>query len=329
MANLRVLFIGGGGLISSACAQEVLAGGAELTVVTRGQSSKRPPTAGAEVVRADARDRAQFEEALRGRHFDVVANFIGFTPEHVQPDIELFGPSGKLAVRQYMFISTTSVYQRPVSQLPIVESTPRSNRAWPYPSDKVDCELLLEQAHRDSGFPVTIVRPCHTYDKTALPVHAGWTAIDRARKGKPVVVHGDGTSLWVLTHSRDFAKGFAGLVNNPHAIGDSAHITSDEVLTWDQIYRELILVAGADPVLVHRSSEQIAVQLPAWGPSLVSDFAHSLIFDNTKLKRLVPGFQATVPFHQGAREIIDFYDSDPSLCRPDAQLDAALDRLCQ
>lgn len=327
MESRRVLFLGGGGLISSACAQAALDRSFEVVIVNRGQSHKRPIPNGCEVLTADVRDPQALRAALAGRHFDVAVNFVAFTPEHLRPDIETFAPNGPFPVRQYVFISTTSVYQRPISQLPIVESAPRSNRAWPYPSDKIDCELLVEAAHRDADFPVTIVRPCHTYDRGAVPTHGGWTVVDRMLRGAPVVVHGDGTSLWVLTHHRDFARGFVEVLGNPHVIGESVHITSDEVLTWDQIYAELAAAAGVEPRLVHRSSEQIAEVLPAWGPSLVSDFAHSLIFDNTKIKRLAPGFVATVPFRDGAREIIEHFLANPELQRVDREVDSALDRL--
>jgi nucleoside-diphosphate-sugar epimerase len=319
----RVLFIGGSGLISSACAKELVHRGVDLYVMVRGQTTRRALPPEAHVVHADARDSESVDLALKDRNFDVVVNFIGFTPAHVAPDIERF----KGRVSQYIFISTTSVYQRPVAQLPIVESTPRTNVAWPYPKDKIDCELMLEKAHRECGFPATVVRPAHTYDCMALPPHGKWTVVDRMRRGKPVVVHGDGTSLWTLTHSRDFARGFAGLVGNPHAIGDSAHITTDEILTWDQIYEAIATAVGVEPKLVHRSSEDIAREIPAWGPSLVSDFAHSLIFDNTKVKRFTPGFVATIPFSVGAREIIDWYDADPSRGLVDPAIDAAMDHL--
>lgn len=172
-------------------------------------------------------------------------------------------------------------------------------------------------------------RPGHTYDRAALPMHGGWTVVDRMRRGKAVVVHGDGTSLWALTHHRDFARGFVALLGNPHTIGDSVHITSNEILTWDQIYRCVAAAAGAEPLLVHRSSEQIAEVLPDWGPSLVADFAHSLLFDNTKIRRFAPEFAATVPFADGAREIIEWHDANPALCRVNAEVDAALDRLVQ
>ena len=323
MTALRALFIGGGGLISSACSRAALERGSDLTIVTRGNSTRHTLPDGALHLRADARDEASLRDALSKREFDTVVNFIAFTPEDIERDLKLFaGRTG-----QYIFISTTSVYHRPVAQLPIVESTPRRNSAWPYPKNKIACELLLEQAYREQDFPVTIVRPCHTYDRAALPMHGGWTIVDRMRRGKAVVVHGDGTSLWALTHHRDFARGFVALLGNPHAIGDSVHITSEEILTWDQIYRCIASAAGVEPRLVHRASEQIAEVLPDWGPSLVADFAHSLIFDNTKIRRFAPGFVATIPFAMGAREIVDWYDANPSLRQVDQAVDAALDRL--
>lgn len=325
MSTLRVLFIGGGGLISSACSRAAVERGIDLTIVTRGTNTRHSLPEGVVHVQADARDEGSLSRSLDKREFDAVVDFIAFTPEDIERDLRLFtGRTG-----QYIFISTTSVYRRPIAQLPVVESTPRRNAAWPYPKNKIACELLLEQAYREQDFPVTIVRPCHTYDRGALPMHGGWTVVDRMRRGKAVVVHGDGTSLWTLTHHRDFARGFVVLLGNPHAIGDTVHITSEEILNWDQIYRCVASAAGVEARIVHRSSEQIAEVIPDWGPSLIADFAHSLIFDNTKIRRFAPGFVATVPFATGAREIINWYDANPSLRQVDPVIDAALDCLVE
>jgi nucleoside-diphosphate-sugar epimerase len=324
MGALKVLFVGGGGMISSACAHEAVARGLDLSVLTRQKTSSRPLPEAATLLRADARDPAAVRDAVGDSEFDVVVNFIGYSPKDVQADVDLF--NGRIG--QYVFISTTSVYHRPIAQLPIVESTPRRNNAWPYPKDKIACEELLERSYREQDFPATIVRPCHTYDGRTLPMHGGWTVVERMRQGKPVVVHGDGTSLWALTHHRDFARGFVPLLGNPHTIGDSVHLTTDEILTWDQIHRVVAAAAGVrDPVLVHRSSETIAEELPDWGPSLTDDFAHSLVFDNTKLRRLVPGFTATTSFAEGVREVVDWYDADPARRHVSSKVDEAFDRL--
>jgi nucleoside-diphosphate-sugar epimerase len=196
--------------------------------------------------------------------------------------------------------------------LPIRESTPLRNPYSAYSRAKIACEERLTAEYRDRAFPVTIIRPSHTYDCTTIPVLGGWTAIDRMRRGQPVVVHGDGTSLWVLTHHADFATAFVPLLGRPETIGDTFHITGDEAQPWDQIYRTLGRAAGAEPELVHISSEQIAKTVPDWGPALLGDAAHSVIFDNTKLRQLVPGWHATIPWAQGAREVIEWFDSDPA-----------------
>jgi nucleoside-diphosphate-sugar epimerase len=263
------------------------------------------------------------KSVLAGHVFDVVVDWIGFTPEQVQVDIEFFrGCTG-----QYIFISSASAYQTPPASLPVTESTVLDNPYWDYSRAKIACENLLVQAYRETKFPVTIVRPSHTYDQTMLPVHGGYTVIDRMRKGKKVIVHGDGTSLWVLTHHADFAKGFVGLLGNPHAIGEAFHITSDETLTWNQIYEILADAAGVQARLVHVPSECIAAYDPEWGAGLLGDKAHSMIFDNTKIKRVVPGFNATIPFSQGAREILAWFDADPSRQVVDDKLDRLMDRI--
>ncbi|MFN2270412.1 MAG: SDR family oxidoreductase [Anaerolineae bacterium] len=320
---MKVLFIGGTGTISSACSQLAVERGIDLTLFNRGETA-RPIPAGARVLRGDIRDRAAVESVLGDDTFDVVVNWIVFTPDQVESDIELFrGRTG-----QYVFISSASAYQKPVARLPITESTPLHNPYWAYSRNKIACEERLMRAYREEGFPITIVRPSHTYDRTRLPFQNRYTVIDRMRKGKPVVVHGDGTSLWVLTHHRDFAKGFVGLLGNPHAIGDAFHITSDELLTWNQIFTILARAAGvAGPHLVHVPSEVIAAFDPDWGAGLLGDKAHSVIFDNSKVKRLVPDFAATIPFSQGAEEVIAWFDADPARQVVEPEANDLLDRI--
>ena len=322
---MKALFIGGTGVISSACSPLAIERGFELTLLNRGQS-KRPVPAGARVIQGDIRDLASTRDLLAGQSFDVVVDWIAYTPGHIEADLGLFrGRTG-----QFIFISSASAYHKPVRSLPITESTPLHNPYWQYSRDKIACEERLMRAYRDEGFPVTIVRPSHTYDRTLLPFHGGYTMLARMRRGLPVVVHGDGTSLWVLTHHTDFARGFVGLMGNPHAIGEAVHITSDELLTWDQIYLALANAAGvreAERLLVHIPSRVIATVDPMWGASLLGDKSFSVIFDNSKIKRLVPGFQAVVPFWRGAQEIIAWYDADPARQEVDPGFERQLERI--
>ncbi|MGH3169170.1 MAG: SDR family oxidoreductase [Trebonia sp.] len=317
MSQLSVLFIGGTGNISSACAELAVASGVNLTVLNRGKNSLRELPEGTQTITADIRDKEAVSSALRNREFDTVVNFIAYSPEHVNTDIELFsGHTG-----QYVFISSASAYAKPVAQLPIRESTPLRNPFWAYSRDKIASEERLTAEYRDKGFPVTIVRPSHTYDRTTIPLLGGWTAIDRMRRGEPVVVHGDGTSLWVLTHHADFARAFVPLLGRPQAIGEAFHITSDEAQPWDQIYRTLGRAAGTEPELVHVSSDQVGRTVPDWGPGLLGDAAHSVTFDNTKVRQLAPGWAATISWAEGAREIIEWFDADPDrrVVRPAAE----------
>jgi nucleoside-diphosphate-sugar epimerase len=323
MTTLKVLFIGGTGIISSACSRRAVAAGIDLTVLNRGRTTLRALPDGAEVIHGDVRDPVSINAAVGHRRFDVVVDFLAFTPDHVQVDIDLFG--GRVA--QYVFISSASAYQTPPGRLPIVESTPLRNPYWQYSRDKIACEELLVAAYRADGFPATIVRPSHTYDRTSIPLMGGWTDIDRMRRGLPVVVHGDGTSLWTLTHHDDFAKAFVGLLGHPQATGDSFQITSDEVLTWNQIYLAMAAAAGVEPTLVHVASETIAAHDAELGASLLGDKTHSVIFDNAKVKKLVPDYVATIPFATGAREIVDWHDADSGRRRIDADLNAAFDKL--
>ncbi|MCU1416887.1 MAG: family oxidoreductase [Schumannella sp.] len=323
MSALRVLIIGGNGIISASCSRLAVERGMTVTLLNRGTHTTRPPIEGAETILGDAGDPASIRDAVGTREFDVVANFRAFVPAQVGADVEQFaGRTG-----QYLFISSASAYQKPVAHLPITESTPLHNPFWQYSRDKIACEDVLVQAYRDSGFPMTIVRPSHTYDPTLIPLEGGWTALARIRDGRPLVVHGDGTSLWTLTHARDFARAFVGLFGNPHALGAAVHITSDESLTWNAIAALFGSALGVEPRIVHIASDAIAREITEAGAGLLGDKAHSVLFDNTKIKRLVPGWVATTPFAEGAREITDWYLADPSRQVADARLDAAFDRL--
>lgn len=320
---MRILFIGGTGIISSAAARRLSQRpDVRLTFFLRGRSDRGVPP-GVEVVTGDVREPGAMRAALGSRRFDVVVNFIAFTPAHVEADIALFAGQ----VGQYVFISSASAYQTPPARLPVTESTPLKNPFWQYSRDKIACEDVLVRAYRERDFPATIVRPSHTYDCRTLPVHGQYTVIDRMRRGKPVVVHGDGTSLWVLTHHDDFAKGFNGLLGNPHAIGDVFHITSDELLTWNRIHELLAESAGVEAQLVHVPSDRIAKLDPSWGASLLGDKTHSMIFDNSKIKRAVPDFSASIPYAAGARETLAWFDADPARRVVDAEFDALCDRL--
>ncbi len=319
---MKVLFIGGTGVISSACAELALKRGCELYILNRGQSA-RPAALGAEIIHADIRQTGSAAAALGEHHFDCVVNWVTYTPEQAQADLELF----RERTGQYIFISSASAYIKPPRFLPVTESTLLHNPYWKYSRDKAACEALFEQAYRKDGFPVTIVRPSHTYDHTLLPFHGGYTMVGRMRAGKPVVVHGDGTSLWTLTHNTDFAVGFVGLLGNPHAIGETFQITSDEWLSWNQIFEIVGQAAGVEPQLVHVPSDLIAAYDPVWGASLLGDKAHSMIFDNSKIRRVVPDFAPKIPFWQGAREIMAWYDADPSRQMVEAFIDQVQDTL--
>ena len=323
MANPKVLFIGGSGVISSASSWLAVERGIDLYVLNRGTSHDRPLPPEATVLQADVRDPAAVRAALGRLEFDAVVDWVAFTPEHVRSDIELFrGRTG-----QYVFISSASAYQTPPARLPVTESTPLRNPYWQYSRDKIACEALLTEAYREEGFPATIVRPSHTYDKTTIPFDGKWTALARMRAGKEIIVHGDGTSLWTLTHHVDFARGFVPLLAHPRTVGDVFHITSDDVLTWDQIARTLAAALGVTPRIVHVPSDAIAAADPQWGAGLLGDKAHSMVFDNSKLRSVVPDFCATIPFEQGAREIVAWHDEDPARQQTDGRLDAAMDKL--
>jgi len=318
-----VLFIGGSGVISHAAVARAVEQGHQVTVLNRGLDSLRPMPEGIEYLVADANDHHAIAKTLSGKDFDVVAQFRAFTPEHVSKDIELF----KDRTGQYVFISTATVYQKPLKRHPIVESTPLVNPFWQYSQDKIAAENVLTDAMR-AGFPITIVRPSHTYDNTLIPTMGKWTDVLRMREGKPVIVHGDGTTQWTLTHTNDFAVGFTGLLGNPLAIGDSFHIVGDYAPDWNSIYTDLAHAAGVEsPDLVHVASETIARVSPEHGPGLLGDKSYSAVFDNSKIKALVPEFGTTIRYDDAAYDQIAWYESHPGQQQRDAQWDAASDRL--
>jgi nucleoside-diphosphate-sugar epimerase len=323
MTKLRVLFIGGSGVISSACSRVAAESGMELFVLNRGRSSLRPLPPGTTMLHADIREPQSVRDVIKDLEFDSVVEWVAFTPGQVQADIDLFG--GRTG--QYVFISSASAYQTPPARLPVTESTPLRNPFWAYSRDKIACEDLLVAAYREQGFPATIVRPSHTYDQTLVPFDGGWTVLGRMLAGKPVIVHGDGTSLWTLTHHDDFARGFVPLLGHSRTLGDAFQITSDDVLSWDQIANTLAAALGVTARLVHVPSDAIAAADPDWGAGLLGDKAHSMVFDNAKLRGVVPGWRAVIPFERGAREIADWYLADPGRQVTDASLDALMDKL--
>jgi len=321
---MRVLFIGGTGVISSACSALCAEQGFDLWLLNRGKSF-RPPLQGVKAIRADIRNTAEVRSAIAGLDFEVVVDWVAYDVDHVKNDVDLF--KGKTA--QYIFISSASAYQKPPQGLPITESTALHNPFWDYSRNKIACEAYLVEAFNRERFPVTIVRPSHTYDKTMVPFHGGYTVIERMKKGKKVIVHGDGTSLWTLTHHRDFAKGFFGLLGNHDTIGQAYHITSDELLTWNQIFQLTAEALDVKPCFVHIPSDFINQFDQEWGSSLLGDKAHSIIFDNSKIKKMVPDFRATIPFSRGVREIIEWYGADESRQVIDENQDSVMDRIIE
>jgi len=321
-SHMKVLFIGGTGIISSACSRRALDQGIELFLLNRGQSV-RPAPPGARLLRGDARDPASARAALGHLSFDAVADFIAFTPDHIEADLELF----RGRTRQFVFISSASAYQTPPAALPVTESTVLDNPFWQYSRNKIACEERLVRAYREEKYPITIVRPSHTYDCTLVPMDGGWTTVDRMRRGQPVVVHGDGTSLWTLTHHSDFARGFVGLLGNARAIGEAVHITSDEWLSWNQIFEMVARAAGAEAHIVHVPADVIAAYDPNWGAGLLGDKSHSMVFDNSKIRRLVPDYVCSIPFSRGAEGIVAWYDADPARRKINEEFNKTCDRL--
>jgi nucleoside-diphosphate-sugar epimerase len=304
---MRVLFIGGTGNISTSVSKLAVEKGIELYLLNRGQ---RPvEVSGAHSLTGDIHEPEQVRQAIKGMSFDAVVDWIAFDVDDIERDIELF----QGVTEQYIFISSASAYQKPLTHYLITESTPLCNPYWEYSQKKIACEERLQRAYRDQRFPMTIVRPSLTYRNVFPVAIGGWrdyTLADRLLKGKPIIVHGDGTSLWVVTHADDFAKGFVGLLGHPRAIGHAFHITTDEVLTWDQIYRTIASALGVEAHIVHMPSDFIAATKPHMGPGLLGDKAWSVVFDNRKIKTFVPDFQATIPFHTGIPRLLAWFDQD-------------------
>ncbi len=324
---MKVLFIGGTGTISTAITQLAPSCGFELYLLNRGSRTELVPD-GVKIIQADINNEAEVKEKLGDMHFDVVAQFIAFNTEALERDVRLF--AGR--TRQYIFISSASAYQKPLSSPFITESTPLSNPYWEYSRNKIACEEYLLKEYRRQGFPITIIRPSHTYGNFDVPValhgkNGSYSVIERIRQGKKVIVHGDGSSLWTLTHNTDFARAFVGLMGNIHAIGETVQITSDESLTWNQIYEIIGAALGCKPKLVHIPSETLARIYPDCLGGLLGDKSYTVIFDNSKLKQLVPGYTASVRFDQGVRRTLEFLEQHPQYQKTDPEFDAWTDKI--
>ncbi|WP_138495665.1 SDR family oxidoreductase [Paenibacillus pinistramenti] len=325
---MKALFIGGTGIISSAITRQLLEQGCELYLLNRGSRNGELPE-GAHILQADINDEQHVAELVQDLQFDVVADFIAFETPHLERDYRLF--KGK--TKQFIFISSASAYQKPLSDYRITEGTPLSNPYWQYSRNKIACEDYLMKLYREEGFPVTIVRPSHTYDERSIPlgVHGSkgsWQVAKRMLEHKPVIIHGDGTSLWTLTHNRDFAKGFIGLMGNLHAIGESVHITSDESVTWNQIYQTIADALGVELKAVHVSSEFLAAcSTEDYLGGLIGDKANTVVFDNSKLKRLVPEFVATTRVDQGIKQTVDYILAHPEFQVEDEAFDSWCDKV--
>lgn len=327
---MNALLIGGTGTISMAITRLLAEKGWEVHLLNRGNRKAEVPQ-GVHWIQADISDEQAVAQILQGRHFDCVCEFIGFLPEQVERDIRLF--EGKTS--QYLYISSASAYHKPATDYRITEGTALANPYWEYSRNKIACEEVLMKAYREHQFPVTIIRPSHTYDNRNVPlgVHGdkgSYQVIKRMLQGKPVIIHGDGTSLWTMTHNTDFAKGYVGLMGNPHAIGEAFQITNDETLTWNQIYAAIARVLGVELKAFHVSSEFLAAtgKYDLLG-SLIGDKANSVVFDNSKLKRAVPDFVPTVRFEQGIRDTIENIMAHPELQKEDPEFDEWCDKVIE
>lgn len=318
---MKILFIGGTGVISSSCTQLLIEKGCDLYLLNRGKSFRKPPSK-ANILTSEINDINSVRAALDNHHFDSVVDWIAFNENDVGRDYGLF----KDRTKQYVFISSASAYQKPPVKLPITEDVPLVNPFWKYSQSKIDCENFLMEKYKHDEFPVTICRPSHTYDRTKPALKMGYLPFYRMKTGKKIIIHGDGNNLWTLTHTKDFAKGFVGLIGNPNTIGEAYHITSDKTLTWNQIAETLASKAGFELNPVHIPVDFIALQDKEWGAELFGDKAYDTVFDNSKIKKIVPDFNAVIPFESGAEEIADWY-SDPANQIVNTELDELMDRI--
>jgi nucleoside-diphosphate-sugar epimerase len=322
---LKLLFLGGTGNISTACVELAVAQGHDVTIVNRGRTPSRlhgPVRA----VAGDRNDAAFLRQVAEATRFDAVVDFLGYRPEQVEAAIAAFG--GRTG--QYVFISTTAAYEKPVAHYVITEATPLANPFWEYARQKIACEERLWRARRESAFPVTVVRPSYTYGPTWIPSGFGgqdYTVVARMRRGDPIVCHGDGTSLWVMTAASDFAVGLVGLLGQERALGEAFHITSDEVLTWQAIYRAIAEAAGAELKMVHVPSLLIAALYPDRGGSLLGDKAWSVVFDNTKIRRFLPAYRPRVTFAEGMARSVAWFDADPARRAVNEETERRIDRV--
>jgi nucleoside-diphosphate-sugar epimerase len=326
---MKILFIGGTGLISSACSELALERGNELFILNRSQTSKYPLPGGAKLIQGDVHGNpTELVKLLQNHEFDSVVDWIAYTPEDIERDITLF----KGRTHQFVFISSASAYEKPPKHYLITEATPLGNPYWQYSRDKIACETRLMDEYRKTGFPVTIVRPSLTYGPSQIPLSVGswlhpYTVIDRIKRGKKLIIPGDGTSLWVLTWNGDFARGLIGLLSNDQAVGQAFHITSDEVLSWNQIYQEVFSALGKEPALVHISSDLIAAHWPHAVGSLIGDKSNSAVFDNGKIKEFVPDFHCDVTWAEGVRRAITWHEADSRRMTVDHETDEIWDRI--
>lgn len=319
---MKVLFIGGTGVISSSCSELCIERGIDLYLLNRGKSFRTPPKE-AKVISGDIRNYDEVKLLLSKHSFDVVVDWIAYNEEQVRADYNLFRDK----VDQFIFISSASAYHKPTLKLPITEDTPLYNPFWKYSQAKIDCENFLMKKYDEEKFPVTICRPSHTYDKTKVPLKSDFTFLNRIKHGKKIIMHDDGNSLWTLTHTLDFAKGFVGLIGNPKTIGEAYHITSDEALTWNTIAETLAQKIGVEPNIAHVPSGFITKYDEEWGVGLIGDKANNMVFDNSKIKNIAPEFKAVISFDQGAKEIVDWYFSNKDWQVVNHELDILMDKI--
>jgi len=322
---MKILFIGGTGIISTSCTREALAQGHELFHLNRGNHPELVPR-DVTTLKADIRDSRQVEKAVAGHRFDCIVNWVAFEPDHVRQDMELLGP----LTSHYIFISSASVYLKPPPHWIVTEETPVGNPYWSYAQSKIACEALLLESHSNNGFPATIIRPSHTYDDGWIPTPIGsrdFTVAQRLLDGRAVISPGDGQSLWTLTHSDDFAGGFTGLLGNPDTGGEIFHITSDEARTWDAFYGIIGEALSVKAEIVHIPSTVVNEISPPLGQGLMGDKAYSMVFDNSKIKRIVPDFHTSILFSEGIRRSLEWFDKNPARKVVDQAKDAEIDKV--